>query len=187
MALATWTTITDAVLEPDKPARSVDVLALRDNPIYLAENMIGVVVLTADNTAPPRTLECDGTAVSRTTYSDLFDLIGTTYGVGDGSTTFNLPDLRGEFIRGWDNGRGVDSGRGIGTAQGELLDAHVHTISGITSTDASGSNIVPQMFDDDSGTGQVTSNTGGANSTGGAETRPRNIALMPCIVYKGTG
>ncbi len=62
-------------------------------------------------------LPCDGSAISRTTYADLFDVIGTVFGVGDGSTTFNVPDLRGEFIRGWDNGAGVDSGRTFGSWQ----------------------------------------------------------------------
>jgi len=63
------------------------------------------------NAAPDGWRACSGQAVSRTTYAALFAAIGTEYGVGDGSTTFDLPDLRGEFLRGWDNGRGVDSGR----------------------------------------------------------------------------
>jgi microcystin-dependent protein len=63
-------------------------------------------------------LFCDGSTVSRTTYAELFSAISTVYGSGDGSTTFNLPDLRGEFIRSMDVGRGVDSGRFLGTWQG---------------------------------------------------------------------
>lgn len=51
----------------------------------------------------------NGAAISRTAYAHLFAAIGTTYGSGDGSTTFNLPDLRGEFLRGLDNSRGVDT------------------------------------------------------------------------------
>lgn len=66
---------------------------------------------------PEGYLLCNGGAVSRTVYADLFRAIGTTYGVGNGTTTFNLPDLRGEFIRGLDNGRGVDFGRTLGSAQ----------------------------------------------------------------------
>lgn len=53
---------------------------------------IGGVILFSTATAPDGYLKCDGTAVSRTTYSSLFALIGTTYGSGDGSTTFNLPN-----------------------------------------------------------------------------------------------
>lgn len=58
---------------------------------------------------PSGYLLCDGGAINRSVYCNLFDAIGTTYGVGNGSTTFNLPDLRGEFIRGLDNGRGIDT------------------------------------------------------------------------------
>ncbi|WP_312903178.1 phage tail protein [Chryseobacterium taichungense] len=77
----------------------------------------GTVSYTAASTVPAGYLECNGTAVSRTTYATLFAAIGTTYGAGDGSTTFNLPDLRGEFVRGWDHGRGVDASRSLGSTQ----------------------------------------------------------------------
>ena len=57
----------------------------------------------AGSTSPAGYLLCDGTAVSRTIYSDLFDVIGTTYGSGDGSTTFNLPNLKGKVVVGQDS------------------------------------------------------------------------------------
>lgn len=60
---------------------------------------------------------CHGQAVNRTQYAGLFEIIGTTHGSGDGSTTFNVPDLRGEFIRGVDAGRGVDPARALGSKQ----------------------------------------------------------------------
>lgn len=69
----------------------------------------GTVSAFAGATSPAGYLLCDGGAISRNIYSDLYAAIGTAYGVGDGSTTFNLPDLRGEFIRGLDNGRGIDN------------------------------------------------------------------------------
>lgn len=79
---------------------------------------VGLITAYAGETTLPHDwLVCDGSAISRTTYPDLFVVIGTTYGVGDGSTTFNIPDLRGTFIRGWDNGRGVDAGRVFGSEQ----------------------------------------------------------------------
>jgi hypothetical protein len=78
---------------------------------------VGEVITFAGATAPSGYLMCDGSAVSRATYADLFAVIGTTYGTGNGTTTFNLPDLRGEFIRGLDGGRGIDTGRGLGSAQ----------------------------------------------------------------------
>ena len=132
----------------------------------------GTVIYVAMNAPPTGYLECNGAAVSRTTYAALFAAIGTVFGVGDGSTTFNLPDLRGEFIRGWDHGRGVDSGRAFGSAQADELKSHTHT--GYVGTTAGGAvgggNAVP--------TGTINSTTG---ATGGAETRPRNVALLPCI------
>ncbi len=68
----------------------------------------GTVSAFAGASAPNGYLLCDGGAISRSIYSDLFASLGITYGAGDGSTTFNIPDLRGEFLRGLDAGRGVD-------------------------------------------------------------------------------
>lgn len=77
----------------------------------------GQVAFFARSTAPTGWLKANGAAISRTTYAALFAAIGATFGAGDGSTTFNLPDLRGQFPRGWDDGRGVDAGRAFGSAQ----------------------------------------------------------------------
>ena len=99
----------------------------------------GVILMYGAPTAPTGWLECDGSAVSRTTYSSLFAIVGTTFGVGDGSTTFNLPDLRGEFIRGWDHGRGVDTGRELGTGQVDEIKSHDHAspdVLGIIGTES---------------------------------------------------
>lgn len=97
-------------------------------------NSYGMVAAFAANVTPTGWLKCNGAAVSRTTYANLFSRIGTTYGAGDGSTTFNLPDLRGETIRGWDDARGVDSGRVIGSWQDGQNKSHTHT--GTTSSDS---------------------------------------------------
>jgi hypothetical protein len=79
-------------------------------------------------TAPPTGyLVCDGTPKSRAAYPDLFAAIGTTWGVGDGSTTFNIPDFRGVFRRGWDNGRGLDPSRVFGSTQTSQNIQHGHT------------------------------------------------------------
>lgn len=133
----------------------------------------GMITAWAVASQPIGWLECNGAAVSRTTYARLFANIGTSFGVGNGTTTFNLPDLRGEFIRGWDNGRGIDSGRTFGSAQADELRAHTHTYRGAT---------ISPTGSDPTGTG-ATFNTGNTGSTGGAETRPRNIALMYCIKF----
>lgn len=88
----------------------------------------GAVMYFAQQTAPVGFLECNGAAVSRTTYAALFAAIGTLYGSGNGSTTFNLPDLRGEFIRGWDASRGADPARAFGSAQNHSIQSHKHVV-----------------------------------------------------------
>lgn len=75
---------------------------------------IGVVLPFASGTVPQGWLLCAGQTVSRTTYADLFTVIGTTYGAGDGSTTFDLPDLRGRAVAGRDNMNGTAASR-LGT------------------------------------------------------------------------
>src|SRR3990167_4751750 len=67
----------------------------------------GVIVQTARSSAPTGWLLCDGTAVNRTTYADLFAILSTTFGVGDGATTFNLPDFRGRTVMGVGTGSGL--------------------------------------------------------------------------------
>jgi len=76
-------------------------------------------------------LICDGTAVSRTTYSTLFSTIGTLYGTGDGSTTFNIPDLRGRMTVGKGTHTDVDAlGDNDGAAIGSRTPKHKHTVAG---------------------------------------------------------
>jgi len=140
----------------------------------------GVLMYFAMDTAPTGFLKANGAAVSRTTFSDLFSAIGTTFGAGDGSTTFELPDLRGEFPRGWDDGRGVDSGRSFGSFQVEDIQSHRHSTTlprnncagGTGGSDGWGVN-----------GGASGTNTLLSNFEGGVETRPRNIALLACIKF----
>lgn len=136
----------------------------------------GSVFFMATTTVPTGYLECDGTAISRSTYPALFATIGTTFGAGDGSTTFNLPDLRGYFIRGYDHGRGVDSGRTFGSTQADDYKAHTHNLGGAIIRDNGASYNL-------SGTGSRGDSVTATSSSGGTETRPKNIALMPCIKY----
>jgi len=134
----------------------------------------GAVFWFAAVSTPAGYLECNGATVSRTTYAALFAIIGTTFGTGDGSTTFNLPDLRAEFIRGWDHGRGVDTGRTFGSSQADELKSHTHPVSFIRSNAGGGS------YAEDADSSGSTSNNS-TDATGGTETRPRNVALLPCI------
>lgn len=131
---------------------------------------VGAVIATIRSTPNTGFLECNGTDISRTTYAALFAIIGTTYGIGDGLTTFGLPDLRGEFIRGWDNSRGIDAGRSLGSTQADELKSHNHTLNGDYGSDGGGY----VSIDEPNGGAK----SGVVNNTGGSETRPRNVALM---------
>ena len=171
-------------------------------PQINAGNIVGEVGFFARNTAPDGWLKANGAAVSRATYSALFAAIGTTYGAGDGSTTFNLPDMRGEFPRGWDDGRGVDSGRSFGTAQLDQMQRIVGNIGGSGGNGGiySQGNIAASGAFSFAGTASGnrfpgSSNTYGADfnsanspdarvsSTTAGETRSRNIALLACIKF----
>ncbi|MDF2885151.1 MAG: Tail Collar domain protein [Clostridiaceae bacterium] len=133
----------------------------------------GAVHAFAGGIIPIGWLECNGSIISRNTYNNLFSVIGTTYGAGDGSTTFKLPDLRGYFVRGYDHGAGVDSGRELGSTQQDSLKSHTHTQIGGVGSSGSGWTWA----------GNGSTNAGTTGSTGGAETRPKNIALMYIIKF----
>lgn len=155
----------------------------------------GGVSYFAMNSAPTGWLKANGAAVSRTAYASLFTAIGTTFGVGDGSTTFNVPDMRGEFPRGWDDGRGVDSGRAFGSAQTDGIKSSYfgmrYDSGGVVLAGAYGgitgefSVTTPAT----GATGTVTANATTFSSItritlgSATETRPRNIALLACIKY----
>lgn len=81
----------------------------------------GAVQYFAMPKAPTGWIKANGATLSRTLYANLFAAIGTTFGAGDGKTTFNIPDLRGEFLRAWDDDRGVDMSRGFGSFQGDTV------------------------------------------------------------------
>ncbi|WP_153114629.1 tail fiber protein [Rhodocyclus tenuis] len=141
---------------------------------------VGTVIHVARNSAPTGYLKANGALLSRTTYSELFGAIGTTYGAGDGATTFALPDLRGEFVRGWDDGRGVDSGRVFGSAQSDDFKSHSHQQT--TNNTDYGSGVYGANTSGNAASGSVASGNY-TLSAGGSETRPRNVALLACIKY----
>jgi microcystin-dependent protein len=165
--------LVDNTADADKPVSTAQAAAInRATPV-------GAIAFFAMSGATSGWLKANGAAVSRTVYAALFTTIGTVFGVGDGTTTFNLPDLRGEFPRGWDDGRGVDTARAFGSSQTDGLKSHAHVIDGRNNATAFGSD---STFTHPTGSGgdNVTGSTG---AIGGTETRPRNIALQACIKY----
>lgn len=156
----------------------------------------GAVLFFAATTPPPGFLKANGATISRSVYAKLFAAVGTTFGSGDGSTTFTLPDMRGEFPRGWDDSRGVDSGRALGSAQGDAI----RNITGGVDTNHSLKMYYPGggNFGAFALTGSTGATVGGSASSGfygafnfdasrqvptASENRPRNIALLACIKF----
>jgi len=96
---------------------------------------VGTIIANSNNIIQEGFLECNGAELDRNLYFDLFQSIGTIYGAGDGVNTFNLPDLRGQFLRGFDNGKGFDNGRTLGSYQNSTVlhsgsnDGYAHTYS----------------------------------------------------------
>jgi len=172
------------------PLRSADLnsdFSNLDTRLFVFE-LPGVVVayaapLASNASAPPGWLLCDGSAVSRTQYAALFAAIGTSAGQGDGATTFNVPDYRGQFLRGFDQGTGVDpdgttrtamqSGGNVGdlinTLESGAFASHTHGYAAAT------------LGKGASGTGSTfptnTLTTGTTAATGGSETRPMNATV----------
>ena len=168
----------------------------------------GTILAHAANTPPTGFLECNGSAISRSTYATLFATISTTFGVGDGSSTFALPDLRGQFIRGWANTGSTDASRVFGSTQTDQNKNHTHTTNSATLT--GGIRKISEGFlAGGSATGVFTKTSDGNNSItgasstspvggvdfdgthshtipssgGGDEARPKNLALMYIIKF----
>lgn len=151
----------------------------------------GAVVSYAGTSAPDGWLMCDGSAVSRATYATLFAAIGTAHGSGDGSTTFNLPDYRGRFLRGVDGAAGNDpdkasrtamatggnTGNNVGSVQADELKSHTHETNVLQ--DTTGGTQYSAVFNsgDANGAEFIT------DATGGNETRPKNAYVHFIIKY----
>jgi microcystin-dependent protein len=191
------------IIDPNDGELSVDGTVYDSIPI-------GSVHWFAMSAAPTGFLECSGGIVAISDYYDLYEAIGTTYNDGlstqyynssDILTGFKVPDLRGEFIRGWDDGRGVDSNRTFGSNQLDALQNHQHTLSGDTgqvyytindyNTNPSDSDSFMNQGPGEANDAQFNPYTGPILGSGTfpatssvrveSETRPRNVALLPCI------
>lgn len=159
-----------------------------NSPVFSSE-IAGMVAFFAYATVPAGWLRADGRAVSRTTYAGLFSVIGTTYGNGDGSTTFNLPDMRDSFPRAHHYGL-----NGNTRAFGSFQDFAIENITGYFGGD-------DRLQQNPHGGCFTTEKHGGGNGSSGGgtpgrvyfdaslsvktanETRPRNVSLQACIKY----
>lgn len=172
-----------------------------DNLIYLKSKVdergpVGQITMWPTNTAPTGWLLCYGQAVSRSTYATLFALIGTTFGSGDGSTTFNLPDMRGRSPLGKDNMGGSSANRvtaaaadtigGSGGAENHTLTTaeippHPHPITVTDGSGPTGSNVKVSNTATSAGTANTGNNTGG----GGAHNNMPPYLTLNFIIYAG--
>lgn len=151
----------------------------------------GAIQFFAMKTAPVGWLKANGTALSRTVYANLFTAIGTMFGAGDGKTTFNLPDLRGYFLRAWDDGNNIDSERVFGSKQSDAIRNITGLCSGVGGVSFDGfsgafydvgtrhsanTNLLAQNNKTDDFGFDASRVVPTAN-----ENRPKNIALLACI------
>lgn len=207
-AAGSWRVITS---RPVTGSITADLLSSSISGSFMRAGM--VTVWPVDGTLPSGYLDADGSAISRTTYAELFAIYGTKYGAGDGSTTFNVPDYRGEFLRGWANGSSNDPDRAsrtnrgdgttgdvVGTKQASELKTHTHTATAsttVTVTPSAASNFLADGGSTQAGSGTaidlplpVTANTSAAttvtvnNYSGTTETRPRNVAVR-WVIFAG--
>lgn len=152
----------------------------------------GSMQMFAGASAPTGYLICDGAAVSRTTYANLFAVLGTAWGEGDGSTTFHLPDMRGRVPRGVDSGAGRDpdaagrtasntngnTGDNVGSVQADQFDSHTHTNTPHTHTTAPHDHSYTTAQFTNGGTGVA----GYANQAVGATTGPATVTVNSASV-----
>jgi microcystin-dependent protein len=145
-----------------------------------SSSLSGEVRMFAGSSAPSGWLLCQGQAISRTVYADLFSLIGTTYGSGDGSTTFNIPDTRGIFVRGVGSqtvGAVTYTGT-IGTKQNDQMQGHTHAVPGATVGTGLGAFFRGSSPEYSNGSTQGPLNDGSnGNPRTGGQTHPANISF----------
>jgi microcystin-dependent protein len=159
----------------------------------------GTIVAYAGDTPPAGWLMCNGDAVSRNDYNDLYAKVGIRFGQGNNSTTFNVPDFRGRFLRGRDGNTGRDPDRGsrtamntgglagdsVGSVQGDDLRSHTHDYGDIYHSEGGGTITVPS----NRGSGDTDGDNRGYEisrttaSRGGHETRPVNAYVNYIIKY----
>lgn len=140
---------------------------------------VGAMVPFPKGTVPAGFLEVDGSVQSIAALPDLAAYLGTTFNKGDeGAGNFRLPESRGEFLRGWDHGRGVDAGRVLGSYQADEFKSHIHTTNNVGAT---GTDPDKWLYGDPGAGNPEAGASVRTNASGGSETRPRNLVVMWCI------
>jgi microcystin-dependent protein len=149
-------------------------------------DVLGQVNYVLGASCPAGSVSANGAAISRSTYAALYNRVGTTYGIGDGTTTFNVPDLRGIFVRGAGtngtllNANGTAYSGTLAATQTDQMQGHVHFIGNGTGGSNTGGQPFAGATSSLSSTGPVSDGTNGTPRTG-VETRPANMSLTPCI------
>jgi microcystin-dependent protein len=158
---------------------------------------IGSVFWFSASAAPLGYLECNGQVVSKSSFNQLWAIIGNTFTPVPSASFFQIPDLRGEFIRGWDDGKGTDTGRTFGSLQLDAIQSHNHYLPTGSDTGASTWTLPDNAWiqrainympaNGYNATTYPNSDYGynptdvGSVGRFSIETRPRNVALIPCI------
>lgn len=142
---------------------------------------VGTTILFNADSPPPGYVIENGLAVPRTgQYAALFSVVGTRFGAGNGTTTFNLPESRGEYPRFADAGRGVDPGRTVGSFRGESVPSHTHTVTGETRNFLrAGAGGISGPSD----AGLISATAGGVTPVAGTPNNVRSVAKLACIKF----
>ena len=149
-----------------------------------SKGYIGQIIFYSNNISPQNTLICDGSEISRDTYSELFNIIGTIYGEGDSVTTFNLPDLRDQWIlcAGTEHEAGAEVAEGLPNITGEIITISGYGTGAFLSYGTSAYNCST------GGQGFYHTNFAASRVSAiyGASTHvtPKSIVLTPCIIYE---
>lgn len=183
--------ITDETITTDKIADEAVTAAKIDGDVLAKFIPAGTILPFGGTVVPTGFLLCNGQQVSRTTYSDLYAVIGNNFGSGNGSTTFHVPDFRGRFLRGVDGGAARDPNRtsrtamnsggntadNVGSIQGDMYEEHRHSYT----TGRDGSSVSSKVSNLESDGG--INGTAYSSYEGGDETRPINAGVHYIIKY----
>jgi hypothetical protein len=148
-----------------------------------AAGLVGEIVAIPFQTVPPGFLECDGQALNRDDYPDLYDAIGDLYGLGSVINTFKIPDYRGYALRALDSGAGIDPGRVLGSKQEDMFKTHFHIVPrdgrtpGSIDSNGAGSESGGTPDNDGISSGNFPFRTLRNSDGGGIETRMKNVAV----------